>query len=194
MKKLYGIAGASLLIGLLVTGCGQPAADEPESEPDGPPVQSPVPDQEEGIDWTAVPTTEAEGGEPADSETPPERPTRELPDSVQTIPPQDDAGPMITGEVPQDMLNNMAADLASRLNVGQGEIAVTTAQSVVWNDGSLGCPEPGMFYTQALVDGYFVVLTVGETSYNYHASQNGYFLLCERAAPGGPSDLGTPTS
>jgi len=192
MKNFYKLAGASLLIILLAAGCGQPSADEPQSEPDGSSAESPMPDQEKGIDATAVPTTEAEG-EPAETEIPPERPTRELPGSVQTVPPQD-AQPVITGEVPQDILDNMIADLASRLNVGRPEIAVTTAQSIVWNDGSLGCPQPGMFYTQALVDGYFVVLTVGEDSYNYHASQTGHFLLCENAAPGGPSGLGTPTS
>jgi len=192
MKNFYRLAGASLLVILLAAGCGQPSADEPQSEPDGSSAESPVPDQEEGIDGTAVPTTEP-AGEPANEETPPGRPTRELPDSIQTVPPPD-AQPVITGEVPQNILDEMTADLASRLNVSQGEISVTTAQSVVWNDGSLGCPQPGMFYTQALVDGYFVILTAGDESYNYHASQKGYFLLCENAAPSAPSDLGTPTS
>lgn len=28
--------------------------------------------------------------------------------------------------------------------------------SVIWNDGSLGCPMPGRCYTQALVPGYLI--------------------------------------
>jgi hypothetical protein len=31
----------------------------------------------------------------------------------------------------------------------------------VWNDGSLGCPEPGMMYTQALVNGYWLIIEAG---------------------------------
>ena len=44
-------------------------------------------------------------------------------------------------------------DLARRLGLDQGAISVVVAQDVTWRNGSLGCPEPGMSYSQALVDG-----------------------------------------
>ena len=69
-------------------------------------------------------------------------------------------------------------------------LVVTRAESVTWNDGALGCPEPGMFYTQALVDGYWIVVEAGDQSLDYRAQGNGYFRLCAgRAgrAPGGPA-------
>jgi hypothetical protein len=84
-----------------------------------------------------------------------------------------------TGEVPQDLLDAVIEDLLERLDAGRDAIAVEEAGAVVWPDGSLGCPQPGMMYTQALVPGYQIVLSVGDETYDYHASQNGYFLLCE---------------
>ena len=45
---------------------------------------------------------------------------------------------------------NKAAELA---NVAPEQLVMVRAESVVWNDGSLGCPAPGMDYTQALING-----------------------------------------
>ena len=42
-----------------------------------------------------------------------------------------------------------------RVRLGEGAtIDVVLYEDVVWRDGSLGCPQPGMAYTQALEDGY----------------------------------------
>lgn len=62
-----------------------------------------------------------------------------------------------------------------------GEFEVETAAEVTWSDGSLGCPQPGQAYTQALVDGYWVVLSHGSDIYDYRAGSDGEFRLC----PGG---------
>jgi hypothetical protein len=58
-------------------------------------------------------------------------------------------------------------------------MVVIRDQAVTWSDGSLGCPQPGVFYTQALVPGYWVVLQVGDQEYDYRASERGHFVLCE---------------
>jgi hypothetical protein len=71
------------------------------------------------------------------------------------------------------------ADLASRLEVDSADIEVISVEEVTWRDGSLGCPEPGMFYTQALVDGTRIVLGAGGRSYHYHAGGNRTPFLCE---------------
>ena len=59
-------------------------------------------------------------------------------------------------------------------------ITVQSAQRVTWRDGSLGCPEPQMQYTQALVPGWRVILRVGDATYDYHATANGHLILCPR--------------
>ena len=48
-----------------------------------------------------------------------------------------------------------AAELAK---VALEQLVIVRAEPVVWNDGSLGCPEPGMMYTQALLNGYWVII------------------------------------
>ncbi len=100
------------------------------------------------------------------------------------------APPKITGEVPKAMMQAIMADMSARTGADPSSMEVVRAESVTWSDGSLGCPEPGMMYTQALVDGYWVVLKVNELEYDYRAGRGGYFRLCEGKGSGpvvGPS-------
>jgi hypothetical protein len=85
----------------------------------------------------------------------------------------------VTGEVPESLLNKIVDDLVARTGADRQSIEVVRAEAVVWNDGSLGCPQPGMEYTQMLVDGYWVVLRAGGQDYDFRATQAGYFILCE---------------
>ncbi len=48
-----------------------------------------------------------------------------------------------------------------------------------WNDGSLGCPQPGQLYTQALVDGFQVVLEVDDEQFDYRVGSGTDVRLCE---------------
>ena len=90
----------------------------------------------------------------------------------------------MTGEVPEDLLKSIFKDLQERKGIGTEEITIERAEAVVWRDGSLGCPQPGMMYIQVLTPGYLVVLEVGGDMYNYHAGESGHFLLCEQSLPG----------
>ena len=69
-------------------------------------------------------------------------------------------------------------DLADRLGVEPQEIEVVVAERVTWPDGSLGCPKPGMSYTQALVEGSRVVLGHDERVYVYNAGTDDQPFLC----------------
>lgn len=66
---------------------------------------------------------------------------------------------------------------------------VVTAEAVTWSDGSLGCPQPDMGYTQALVPGYRVVIEVDGEELHFHASESGTVILCDDPQP--PADDGT---
>lgn len=85
---------------------------------------------------------------------------------------------MEPGPVPDELVDQMIQDLADRLGVSPGAISVVSAESTVWNDSSLGCPEPGMFYTQVLTPGYQVVLEAAGTHYDYRSDRAGNFRLC----------------
>ena len=56
---------------------------------------------------------------------------------------------------------------------------------MTWPDGSLGCPQPGQVYTQALVDGYHVVLDADGDELDYRVGSGGSFNLCENGLPRG---------
>ncbi|MEU8224111.1 hypothetical protein [Kribbella sp. NPDC048915] len=75
------------------------------------------------------------------------------------------------------------ADLAQRLGVDAAQIRVISSEEVTWRDGSLGCPEPGMMYTQALVPGTRTVLEAGGKQYHYHSGGHRAPFLCERPSP-----------
>ena len=60
--------------------------------------------------------------------------------------------------------------------------------AVNWADGSLGCPQPGQTYTQAMVAGWRLVVRGMGREAVYHASQRGQWLLC----PGGNPSPGQP--
>lgn len=77
------------------------------------------------------------------------------------------------------MVEDSVADLADRLAVDSHAITIAKVESVTWRDGSMGCPEPGMSYTQALVDGVRVELTLDGESYWYHQGGSNPIRFCE---------------
>jgi hypothetical protein len=79
------------------------------------------------------------------------------------------------------------SDLATRLQVRPEAVNVIERTEKTWPNGSLGCPQPGMQYTQSLVEGSLLVLEVQGDRYNYHAGGGRDYFLCAklRVAPGG---------
>jgi hypothetical protein len=77
------------------------------------------------------------------------------------------------------------ADLAAEAGVGTDAIALVSYVQVTWRDGSLGCPQPGMMYTQALVEGYRVTLSLNGEKVFYHGATGQAPLRCDNPAPGG---------
>jgi hypothetical protein len=72
-------------------------------------------------------------------------------------------------------------DLAKRLGVPEAEIVVLEARAVLWPDGSLGCPQPGMAYIQIPFDGGLIRLEVDGQEYNYHTGGPDGPFLCEQS-------------
>jgi len=133
------------------------AADTPQraAEPILQPVPVPVP----------APSPKPVRGQP----TPP--PDRDLPAPSQ--PPVLPSDPL-----PDSVAQEAVGDLAARLGIDRSSIEVLDARKVTWRDGSVGCPQPGLAYTQALVPGSLVMLRVGDTSYAYHAADTSSAFYC----------------
>jgi hypothetical protein len=84
------------------------------------------------------------------------------------------------GEVPAKVFDTVRADLAKRTGAKAEAMKVVRAQAVVFSDGSLGCGRKGREYTQAIVPGYQVILALDGKQYDYRATRQGSFMLCER--------------
>lgn len=69
-------------------------------------------------------------------------------------------------------------DLAAR---GAGGIpTLMSCDAVTFSDGSLGCPAPGQSYTQALVEGVRVIVTVDGVAHDYRFGADETPHRCER--------------
>lgn len=99
-------------------------------------------------------------------------------------PTQGDSTQMAPSQTPpasdlQSLIENARADLAQRLSIPVTQINLVEAVSVTWPDGSLGCPQPDMLYTQVQVDGLRIRFSVGDHIYEYHSGGRRAPFLCE---------------
>jgi hypothetical protein len=182
------VSGMIVLVLLLGIGC-TPLSSRDRIEPTVGPTVGVVPAVE--VTETPVPYPIGDEMTPAVEPIPAEEtraypPLDELP--VGTLPTPEIGGPeepgpgelpRVIGEVPPDLLEEIIADLVQRTGAERSTVHVLQSEQVVWPDGSLGCPQPGMVYTQALVGGYQVMLEHGGETYDYRASEKGTFILCE---------------
>lgn len=91
---------------------------------------------------------------------------------------------------PQSITDAALADAARQTGLSRSELKIVSSEPVTWRDGSLGCPEPGMAYSDALVPGFRVRILAGGRELDYHASARGGLVLCPpgRAVEPLPSD------
>ena len=155
---MFVVAGA-----LLMAGCAGPGRTDQPVDPGqpAPPTES----------TTADPTTSP----PAAAPTPTVSSSR--PRLTASPQPNPTEGNHV--DVPDTLMNQIRADAAQRAKVSPAQVQVVSSTAQTWNDGSLGCPRPGEFYTQVMVDGYQVIARAGGRTYDYRTSHNG-IRLCEK--------------
>lgn len=73
------------------------------------------------------------------------------------------------------------------LNSGKGitppMIKIISFEKKDFSDSSLGCPQPGQMYSQAIVSGYQVVLEAQGQQYDYRIGEGDNVILCENGSP-----------
>ena len=163
---------ATLALAACTPEAKEPGEQELPEAPGQPPAgETPTPTGTAHPSATPRPVEPTATGEPETDATPPRveaeiTPVLEERQPLQPLPTIPAPQTPDTGEAPSGLV---------------AEIGVEYAAAVVWPDGSMGCPQPGMMYTMALVPGYRVVLVAGGSQYDYHASERGSFILCEGA-------------
>lgn len=110
---------------------------------------------------------------------------------VSTAAPAPAGEPVTIASLPKEVRRAVVADAARRFQVAASAVVLTRAEQVTWPDGSLGCPEAGRLYTQALVPGYRLVAKTLEGDLAYHTDSNGNLAACggAHAAIGSREDL-----
>jgi len=89
----------------------------------------------------------------------------------------------------REAIDRATADLAKRLDVGVGSIGVVSATERSWPDASLGCPQPGQVYAQAVTVGFEVVLDYTAVEYVYRGTDESALTLCVTLLTLNPSGL-----
>jgi len=67
-----------------------------------------------------------------------------------------------------DMVSLARQRIASDRDLPTSRINLLDIYAVTWNDGSLGCPVEDQDYIEIEIDGYRLVLEVGDTEYIFH--------------------------
>lgn len=143
------------------------------------------------IAWLALlPASPAFAGDAPSRPTRPatgEAPPRRIPLPVDR--PSTPAGePVAIASVPARIRRAVVADAARRFQVEESAVVLVRAEQLTFPDGSLGCPQPGRMYTQALVPGYRLVARSALGESRYHADSRGNLATCEPAPGQSPRD------
>lgn len=126
------------------------------------------------------------GGDIGQGEPPVEPPPRQLerlhPPLVSPAPLPPETGPVVLP--PEELRNRVLAHAAELSGLPVAELEVLRSRRVTWRDGSLGCPEPDMNYTMALVPGWHMIIRAGERMLDYRLSGQS-FMLCTHPTDNG---------
>ncbi|MCP5095268.1 MAG: hypothetical protein GY943_06935 [Chloroflexi bacterium] len=194
-----------LMIGVLM-GCQPTTSTEPENQPvldNNDEVETQIEAEgDEGVE-TAVPQTDTSDQPNQDSSQSAPEPEESDPDIISlpapeattdrnirltpgALPAGVEIAPIIVQEpgtiepIPDNLLALVTGEMQANAGLSPENYEIIRAEATTWNDGSLGCPQPGMMYTQALVDGYWIVVQAGEETFDYRVAATGFIVRCEQ--------------
>ena len=107
-------------------------------------------------------------------------PTR-IPDAID-VDRQPAGEPVAISKVPRSLRRAVVADAAKRFNVAHSAVVLSRAEKVTWSDASLGCPEHGQMYAQALVPGFRLEARAQAGLLVYHTDQDLRAVTCAAMA------------
>jgi hypothetical protein len=116
-------------------------------------------------------------GEPGDPGTDQDAPTDPERDEERDVPDDGDAEDL------DALAARVAAEVAEEEGVDVEAVTVVSAEEVTWADGAIGCPEEGGMYTQALVEGYRIIVEVDGRELHYHGGLGQPPFRCDDPQP-----------
>jgi len=91
----------------------------------------------------------------------------------------------------QSIVDAALNDASERTGRERSTLVIVSREAVVWPDGGLGCPKPGVKYTMAPVEGYRIRIRAGSELLDYHANRRGYLVHCPAGRAVDPLPGGT---
>lgn len=82
--------------------------------------------------------------------------------------------------LPQAIASAVRSDLAKRLKLSLAQIKIKKSSRQTWSDGCLGIASANEMCTQALVEGWKVVLSQGSKTWIYRTDSSGRLLRLEK--------------
>ena len=79
----------------------------------------------------------------------------------------------------------IVADAAAVAGVDPDSVTLVSVKPMTWTDGSLGCPKPGVMYTQAVVPGFRVIVRAGDRKLDYRVGRSDTAKRCDSGASSG---------
>ena len=71
------------------------------------------------------------------------------------------------------------ADAAAHLGASTQQLSVVEVTAQDWPDSSLGCPQPGLMYSQIVTPGYLIVISGAGKRLEYHTDRQSRVVLCK---------------
>jgi hypothetical protein len=81
----------------------------------------------------------------------------------------------------QPAVDAALSDAASHLGVATRDLHVDRVEARQWSDSSLGCPKPGLMYSQIVTPGYLIVISGAGKQLEYHSDTRGRVVLCQES-------------
>ena len=102
------------------------------------------------------------------------------PSATEGDPPAAQEGSMLSSPTPPGAeLQGLARSVLSAwLRIPEDQVEVTLAEPIEWPDASLGCPQPGLAYAQAVTPGFRFTLEASGQSYFVHTDLGVNAVVC----------------
>lgn len=94
--------------------------------------------------------------------------------------PVETSEPMITkSEPPTTVINAVRQRVSNFTGIETSILEIKASEAETWPDGCLGLAKPDEFCTQALVEGWRIVVTDGSQTWVYRTDENGRAIRLE---------------
>jgi len=80
---------------------------------------------------------------------------------------------------PQPAVDAALRDASLHLSVALADLKVDQVQPRQWGDSSLGCPKPGLMYSQIVTPGFLILISGAGKQLEYHSDSRGQVVLCQ---------------